>query len=259
MRSSAGRPASSLDDVALGRGDRHLRPDRRRALRDARQHVDVVEAHADGAAVARPRRRGTARPCSCGVRALASPPITGTPGRARREVLQQRVGREGERVGQQDRAARAGQVLHPHDGDHVVLHGGRRVERAARCRRRATPPTRRPPCRSSCSAPQPSTPPAPQPTSAAGRSASWTPSSVASGSLRCGRRRRTRRRGRRARRRAPRRPPARPRSRRRAGRSCVEMPVPMRTPIASHDTPVRRAARRASARRAILRRVPAAA
>ena len=49
--SSAGLPASSLDDVAVGGGDRQLRPDRRGALRDARQHLDAVEPHADRALV----------------------------------------------------------------------------------------------------------------------------------------------------------------------------------------------------------------
>ena len=39
------------DDVALGRRDGQLGADRRRALRDARQQLDAVEAHADGARV----------------------------------------------------------------------------------------------------------------------------------------------------------------------------------------------------------------
>ena len=50
---SAGWPASSLDHVALGRGHRQLGPDRRRALRDARQQLDAVEAQR------RPRRSRT--------------------------------------------------------------------------------------------------------------------------------------------------------------------------------------------------------
>ena len=92
------------DDVALGLGDRQLGADRRRALRDARQQLDVVEAHADGAAVDAPRRRGTATP-SRRARARAREPADHRHARrARREVLQQRVGREGEGVGQQDRA-----------------------------------------------------------------------------------------------------------------------------------------------------------
>ena len=105
--------------------------------------------------------------------------------RARREVLQQRVGRERVRVGQQDRAARAREVLHPDDGDRCPRAPTPSRGTSARGRRRATRPTPRRPCRSSCSAPQPSTPPAPQPTSAPGRSASCTPSSVASGSSMC--------------------------------------------------------------------------
>ena len=45
------------DHVALARRDRQLRADRRRALGDARQHLDAVEPHADRAVVDDARRR----------------------------------------------------------------------------------------------------------------------------------------------------------------------------------------------------------
>ena len=53
------------DDVAVGGGDRQLRPDRRGALRHARQQLDAVEPHADRALVdhllAEEQRGGAAR------------------------------------------------------------------------------------------------------------------------------------------------------------------------------------------------------
>ena len=67
--SSAGPPGELVDHVALGRGDRQLAAERRRALRDARKHLDAAQAHADRALVvhliadrtARPRRPASAR------------------------------------------------------------------------------------------------------------------------------------------------------------------------------------------------------
>ena len=48
-----GRPPRELvDDVPLGRGDGQLRADRRRALRDARHHLDAREGEADSAVAA---------------------------------------------------------------------------------------------------------------------------------------------------------------------------------------------------------------
>ena len=65
------------DDVSLGPGDGHLRPDGRCALRDARQHLDTAEAHRHralvdhvvvekeaGGALAWPRSRGRPGPAS---------------------------------------------------------------------------------------------------------------------------------------------------------------------------------------------------
>ena len=68
------------DHVALAGGDRQLGPDRRRALRDHRQHLDAVQPHADRAVVDdlvaeeqdRSRRRR--------VRPDASPPSSGSIG-----------------------------------------------------------------------------------------------------------------------------------------------------------------------------------
>ena len=51
-----------VDHVALGGGDRHLAAERRRALRHAWEHLDALQAHADGALVAAPLARGTGRP-----------------------------------------------------------------------------------------------------------------------------------------------------------------------------------------------------
>ena len=132
-----------------------------------------------------------------------------------RQLAQHRVGRERERVGEQRarpprRSGRAG--------------------RRARRRRRRSPRPRRgtsvasPPSSaaaqtdtavpSSTSRISPITPPAPQPTSSAGASASWMPSSVASGAARCAPLNATRRRGRTGGRRARRaRPPPPPRRR----------------------------------------------
>ena len=102
---------------------------------------------------------------------------------------------------------------------------------------------------SSTSRTSPITPPAPQPTSSAGASASWTPSSVASGAARCAPEanttREVARRGRRARRAPPRRPRAAPTR----GSGSVERPLPMRTPtrptIPGAPMPRRDPARRA--------------
>ena len=59
------------------------------------------------------------------------------------------------------------------------------VERRRAAPRRGARPRPTPRCRSSTSRRAPITPPAPQPTSAAGDSASWTASSTASGAARC--------------------------------------------------------------------------
>ena len=88
-------PARELaDDVPVGRGDRQLRADRRRALRDARQHLDAVAG-----ARRRRRRRTSSSPRKSAaspsrVRALAMPPRTGTPG-ARRDSSPSSAGRSG--------------------------------------------------------------------------------------------------------------------------------------------------------------------
>ena len=79
-------------------------PDRRGALRDARQDLDAVEAHADRAAVDAPRRRRTAPSSSSGVRAGGEPAEQRHHRRRLGQEAQHGVGGERERVGEQDRA-----------------------------------------------------------------------------------------------------------------------------------------------------------
>ena len=105
-----GGPAGELDDdVALGRGDRQLGPDGRGALRDARHQIDAVEAHADRARRRRPRRRGTA-PGRRRPGARTRPRRRAAARGQLREGVQDRIGRERERVGEQDRAGGAVEV-----------------------------------------------------------------------------------------------------------------------------------------------------
>ena len=100
------------DDRPLAGGDRQLRPDRRGALRDAGQDLDAVEAHADGAGghdlLAEQERRLGVRRAGRGETAEQRQHRRGG-----RELAQHRVGREGERIGQQQRARGAGQVRQP--------------------------------------------------------------------------------------------------------------------------------------------------
>ena len=235
--------------MAVGRGDRQLRPDRRGALRDARQHLDAVEPHADRAVARRPRRRRTARPRPSSVRALDSPPSTGTPGAASAQVAQHRVGRERVGVGEQDRpggAVEVGQARRRQRPPRAPRLG---VERRRLGRRRASAAQTATAVPSSISRPRPSTPPAPQPISAAGASASWTASSVASGAARwapdantTARSHGARRRARAAAAGAASIAPAR-------ASGSVERPAPMRTPMPADDTP--RRARRQTRDRAL--------
>ena len=164
---SAGRPASSLISRPSPEVIVELGADRRRALRHARQQLDAVEAHADGAARRRRARRGTAPP---GRAACARSRCRRGPARraSARQLGEHRVGRETST----DRAA-----------------GSRRRRPAGRARRRSR---RRPRPRStsawnvdtmpfsnaaahtatavppSISRPSPTTPPAPQPISTSG-------------------------------------------------------------------------------------------
>ena len=183
--SSAGRPASSSDDVAVGGGDRQLRPDRRGALRDAGQDLDAVEAHADRAVVehlvAAEQDRRVVEPAAGGEAAEH---------RHRRRPPGQRIAapaRPGTSSGRRAGSRR------PRPRGPASRPARRRPPRAPRSRRGtcvASPPSSAAahtltavPC--STSRTPPITPPAPQPTSSTGASSSWMPSSVASGAARC--------------------------------------------------------------------------
>jgi hypothetical protein len=116
------------DHVPVRAGDGHLRPQRGGALRDARQHVDVVEAHADGARLeqllAVEQRPGPVQ----GARARDAADDR----HARRplgEVAQQPVGREAVGIGQQHDRRRAVEVGQPADLDPVLEALRLRVER----------------------------------------------------------------------------------------------------------------------------------
>ena len=229
--SSAGRPASSPMIGPSARGDRQLRPDRRGALRDARQDLDAVEAHADGArrcSTSSPRKSGVS---ASGERAEASPPSSGSIGAARDSsrstasvgnvygsesssapAAPRQVGQAAEHavavaerldLGVERRRLAAVERRRP-DGDRgALLDLARLADHAARAaadqRRRARAPRARP---------------------------------RASPRARPGARRpRTRRRGRRRGRRARRARPRPPRRRRSAASGSVESPLPMRTPM----------------------------
>src|SRR5215211_5291803 len=105
------RPAGQLlDHVAVGGGDRELRPYRGRTLRDAREHLDAVEPDADGALVEHllaHEEDGAVAGASGG-----EPAEQGDHRRRIGEEAQHRVGRERRRVGEQDRAGGAVEVRH---------------------------------------------------------------------------------------------------------------------------------------------------
>ena len=116
------------DHVPLGSGDLELRADRRRALRDARQRFDALEAQADGALlghfVAVEQRAGAVE----GSRARD----TADHRHARRPVAQvgeDRVGRERVRVGHEHHPVGAGERGQALDDEAVVDRPRQRAER----------------------------------------------------------------------------------------------------------------------------------
>ena len=134
------------DDVAVGGRDGQLGADRRGALRDARQHLDAVEAHADRAAVddlvAEEQRRAVVGRARGGHAAEQRQQR-----RRLGEEAQDGVGGERERVGEQDRAggARRGRAA-PTARPSPPRAPRRSRGTAAPRRRRARPPTPTRPC-----------------------------------------------------------------------------------------------------------------
>jgi tRNA dimethylallyltransferase len=114
-------PAGQLgDDVAVRRGDGQLRPERRGALRDARQHFDAVQAHAHRALeddVGAPEEHSAAVQRT----PRGEPAEQRHHRRAVGEEPQDRVGREARGVREQDRGRRTAQIGHPGQRSGVLL------------------------------------------------------------------------------------------------------------------------------------------
>ena len=177
------RPSSSLMTLPAAAVTVQLGPDRRRALRDAGQHLDPVEAQAHRAAgddlVVDEQRRAARR--SRG--RWRARPGRGRPARGAR--ARPAPGRSGSRPGRAggSRAAapsRSGSPVTdtPPGASTVSAQKASALPPSSVAAQTATPV---PP---STSRPPPRTPPAPQPTSAAGASAAVTASSVVSGASR---------------------------------------------------------------------------
>ena len=192
------------DDVPVGRGDRQLGPDRRRALRHAREDLDAVEAHARPRRRRRPPRRRTApaRCRSCGRRrSRPAAAAAATPRERKRRTAS--VGNENGSASRiapaaPSRSGRPDSAPEPSSISSTVAWNGSTSPSPSDAAHTETAVP------SSTSRASEITPPAPQPTSVIGASISCTAASVDVGRRRDACRRRTGPRGRRARPSSPR-------------------------------------------------------
>ena len=111
-----------MDHVALGGRDGHLSSQRRRALRNAGEHLDPVQTDADRAPLADrlvvKQRPGAVR--RAGTRKSAQ---HRHPGRVTGEAREDRVGRERVGIRQQDQRRVGAQLRHPLEHSLVLLLG----------------------------------------------------------------------------------------------------------------------------------------
>ena len=173
------------DHVALAGGDRQLGPDRRRALRDHRQHLDAVQPHADRAVaddlVADEQHRSRRRASG----PEASPPSSGSIGED--SVRKRSTASVGKVTGSASRIAPSAPARSGHAGQRagaLLELLDRRVERRGACRRRGSPPTPTPRTRPRSRARGRSRRPRRSRSGSSGASTSWIASSTASGAAR---------------------------------------------------------------------------